>query len=141
MDLFVKEKRSRAGIVSHDIPLISNLNVRNNISLILQYHRNMPAKKAGKFVDECLERLGIPLVADKRISTLSTEENFLTMLLRAAMMEDAILVLDRPFSILTNITEDYFIMDTLEKIDDLFKEAYIFDCIWRKLRYRRLDGA
>ena len=57
------------------------------------------------------------------------------------MVENAVLVLDRPFSILTNTMEDNVIMDSLQSVDDLFEKVYIYDCIWRRLRYRRLDGA
>ncbi|MFC1839919.1 hypothetical protein ACFL1N_10080 [Thermodesulfobacteriota bacterium] len=127
--------------MSLDAPLISNLNVRNNITLIPQYHRNMPLKQAETIVDDLLSRFGMVSIADRRIIKLSPEELFCVMLLRAAMVEDAVLVLDRPFSILTNIMEDHFIMDSLQSVDDLFTEAYIYDCIWRRLRYRRLDGS
>ena len=129
------------GFVSLEAPLISNLNVRNNITLIPQYHRNMPLKQAEALTDDLLQRFGMASIAGRKITTLSPEELFYVMLLRAAMIEDAVLVLDRPFSILTNIMEDQFIMDSLQSVDDLFTEAYIYDCIWRRLRYRRLNGS
>jgi hypothetical protein len=50
-------------------------------------------------------------------------------------VRDAILVLYRPFSILSNLRDGAFIMDTLQKIDDLFAETYIFDYTWEKTRY------
>ena len=127
--------------MSLDAPLISNLNVRNNITLIPQYHRNMPLKQAEALTDDLLRRLGMASIAGNKTTNLSPEELFCVMLLRAVMVEDAVLVLDRPFSILTNIMEDHFIMDSLQSVDDLFTEAHIYDCIWRKLRYRRLDGS
>lgn len=141
MRFFINEEKTLLGFVSLDAPLISNLNVINNITLIPQYHRNMPLKQAETIADELLERFGMGSIANKKIINLSPEELFCVMLLRAAMIEDAVLVLDRPFSILTNIMEDQFIMDSLQSIDDLFTETYIYDCIWRRSRYRRLDGS
>jgi hypothetical protein len=80
-------------------------------------------------------------MAGNRITDLLPEEYFCVSLLRAVMVQNAVLVLDRPFSILTNIKEDNFIMESLKSVDDLFEKAYVYDCIWRRLHYRRLDGA
>lgn len=84
---------------------------------------------------DILRRLGMASIADKRNPALTTEERFCAMLLRAAMVRDAILVLDRPFSLLTNLRNGRFILDTLGKIDDLIAEIYIFDYSWEKARY------
>ena len=43
---FMTGNKALLGFVSLDAPLISNLNVKNNITLIPQYHRNMPLKQA-----------------------------------------------------------------------------------------------
>ena len=100
----------------------------------------MPFRKAGALADSLLDSLGMGSIADGRVNKLTPEEHFCVMLLRAVMVENAVLLLDRPFSILTNAMEDKFIMDSLETVDGMFTEAYIYDCIWMKLRYRRLDG-
>lgn len=127
--------KSRLGLVSLEAPLISNLAVWSNLGLIRQYHENMSRDESRALTMDLLRRLGMASIADKRNPDLTTEERFCAMLLRAAMVRDAILVLDRPFSILTSLRDGRFIMDTLRKIDDLIAETYIFDYSWEKARY------
>ena len=127
--------------MSLETPLISNLAIWSNIALIPQYHQNMPWHEARTLAEDLLRRLGIVSIAEKRNSTLTTEERFCAMLLRAAMVRDAILVLYRPFSILSNLRDGGFIMDTLQKIDDLIAEIHIFDYSWEKERYGVSDDA
>jgi ABC-type lipopolysaccharide export system ATPase subunit len=123
------------GLVSLEAPLISNLAVWSNIALIPQYHQNMPTNAAKAMTLQLLLRLNVASIAEKRNPTLTTEERFCAMLLRAAMVKDAILVLERPFTILTNLRDGRFLMDALRKIDDLIAEIYIFDYSWVKDRY------
>jgi ABC-type sugar transport system ATPase subunit len=123
------------GLVSEGTPLISNLDVWANIALIPQYHRNMPWRQAEAYVAGLLDRLDMHSIAYKRNSALTNEERFCAMVLRAAMVEDSILVLDRPFKILSNLRDSGFMMDTLQKVDDLVAETHIFDYTWEKDRY------
>jgi len=62
------------------------------------------------------------------------------MLLRAAMVADAIIVIDRPFKILPELQNSQFIFDSIRVIDDLYRESHIFDYIWFKGRYRIIDA-
>jgi hypothetical protein len=62
------------------------------------------------------------------------------MLLRAAMVVDAIIVIDRPFKILPELQNSQFIFDSIRVIDDLYRESRIFDYIWFKDRYRIIDA-
>jgi ABC-type lipoprotein export system ATPase subunit len=133
--------KSRLGLVSLDAPLISNLAVWSNIGLIRQYHENMPSHESKTLAEDLLGRLGIASISEKRNPALTAEERFCVMLVRAAMVRDAILVLDRPFGILTNLRNGRFIWDTLRKIDDLIAETYIFDYSWTEERYGGAHGA
>ena len=133
--------KSRLGLVSLEAPLISNLAVWSNLGLIRQYHENMSRDESRALTMDLLRRLGMASIADKRNPVLTTEERFCAMLLRAAMVRDAILVLDRPFSILTSLRDGRFILDALRKIDDLIAETYIFDYSWEKARYGGAHGA
>ena len=120
-------------------PLISNLSIWSNIALIRQYHQNTSLIEAKNLAVDLLSRAGMESIAEKRNSALTTEERFCAMLLRAAMVRDAILVLDRPFNILTNLRDGGFIMDILQKIDDLIAEVHIFDYSWAESCYRGAD--
>lgn len=138
---FIASHRTRLGFVSLEAPLISNLEIWSNIALIRQYHQNMPRNEARALTEGLLRRLGMASIAEKRNPGLTTEERFCAMLLRAAMVRDAILVLDRPFSILTNLRDGRFITETLRKVDDLIAETHILDYSWEKGRYGGEDGA
>ena len=136
---FITAHGSRLGLVSLEAPLISNLSVCDNIALIPQYHQNMSWHEARITVDRLLLRMGMNPIAEKRNPSLTKEERFYAMLLRAAMVEDAVVVLDKPFGILTNLRDGHFVMHVLGKVDDLIAEAHIFDYSWTKERYG-VDG-
>jgi ABC-type sugar transport system ATPase subunit len=138
---FIAFHKSRLGLVSLEAPLISNLAVWSNIALIRQYHQNMPRREARALAGNLLLRLDMASIAEQETHDLTKEERFCVMLLRAAMVEDAILVLDRPFSILTNHRDERFLMDTLRKVDDLIAEMYIFDYNGEKEHYGVADEA
>jgi ABC-type molybdenum transport system ATPase subunit/photorepair protein PhrA len=101
----------------------------------------MPKHKARTLTEDLLRRLGMVSIAEKRNPALTTEERFCAMLLRASMVRDAILVLDRPFNILTDLRDGRFIMETLRKLSDLIAESYIFDYSWEKERYGGADDS
>lgn len=88
---------------------------------------------------DLLRRTGMESISDKRNSSLTTEERFCAMLLRALMVQDAVVVLDRPFTILTNLRDGNFIMNTLQKYDDLIVEVHIFDYSWAESYYGGTD--
>lgn len=140
MEEFITENKQRIGLVSLDAPLISNLDVWINIALIKEYHQNLPRTEAEDTVFEYLRRYGMENTAYKRNPALTNRERFCVMLLRAAMVTDAILVIDRPFTIIPDIKDASFIDETIETIDDLFAQCHIFDYIWNKERYRMNDA-
>jgi ABC-type sugar transport system ATPase subunit len=127
------------GLVSPDVPLISNLPVWSNISLIRQYHENTPREEAKALAVDILARFGLAAISEKRKPSLKIEELFCVMLIRAAMVRDAVVVLDRPFQILPDRRDGRFFTDAIRKIDDLIAEAYIFDYSWEKGRYGTTD--
>jgi ABC-type sugar transport system ATPase subunit len=128
-------------LVSLELPLISNLPVWSNIALIRQYHDNMPWEEAKTLAQDILRRFGMAATAEKRNPSLTTEERFCIMLIRAAMVRDAVVVLDRPFRILPDLQDGRFFTDALRKVDDLIAEAHIFDYNWEKERYGATDDA
>jgi len=129
------------GLVSSDVPLISNLNVWSNIALIYQYHRKASKKSARTFVIQCLQRYGLEGIAEKRNSEISDDERFCVKVLRAVMVVKAVIVIDRPFRMLHYHKDISFIYETLAKIDDLFERCDILDYDPRgKLREERDDS-
>jgi ABC-type lipopolysaccharide export system ATPase subunit len=132
---FTEKNRRTLGLVSLDVPLISNLDVSVNIALIKQYHENLSADKAQNLVLSYLTRYSLEHISSKRNTALTNKERFCAMLLRAAMVRDSIIVIDRPFTIIPDVKDDRFIYDALKIVDDSFKECHIFDYLWSKDRY------
>lgn len=137
---FVGQHNQHLGFVSMNAPLISNLNVWVNIALIKQYHMNTPKEKAQELVIQYLQRYGMEHIASSRNSTLTHEERFCVMLLRAVMVSDAVVVIDRPFQIMPDLQDARFIYDALKKVDDSYGESHIFDYTWNDHRYKVNDA-
>ena len=129
------------GVVSLDLPLISNLDAWANIALIRQYHENLPRAKAEAVALGCLGRYGMEAVAYKRNPALSHEERFCVMLLRAAAMRNATVVIDRPFLIIPHLKEARWVCEALDIASDLYDRCYVFDYVWNKERYGMIDEA
>jgi ABC-type nitrate/sulfonate/bicarbonate transport system ATPase subunit len=121
-----------------DIPLISNQEVWLNIALIKQYHENMPKEESEHLVLNTLQRLGLARIAYKRNPALSDEERFGAMLLRAAMVREALIIIDRPFKIMPHLKDVNYIFQALEKIEDLYSSCHIYDYKWMAEKYGAL---
>jgi ABC-type nitrate/sulfonate/bicarbonate transport system ATPase subunit len=139
--IFTKLYPKRIAMVSEDVPLISNLDVWINIALIKQYHQNLSHEAAEEEVKTYLRRYGLEKIAKKRNPALTDEQRFRIMLLRAVMITEAVVVIDRPFKLLPELQDSRFIYDSLTIIDDLYKESHIFDYLWFKDRYRINDAS
>jgi len=125
----------RLGLVSSAVPLISNLDVWSNIALIYQHHQEASQKKAQAFVMQCLQRYSLEEIAYKRNPMLSEEERFCVKVLRAAMVAQAFIVIDRPFTMLHYLKDTNFIYETLGKVEDLFTRCDILDYAHEQNRY------
>lgn len=109
-----------------------------NIALIKQYHENMPKHQARELAVEYLKRLDMGQIADKRNPALTQEERFCVMMLRAAMVKDAMLVIDQPFKIIPHLKDVQYIITALKKIDDLYLSCHIYDYQWMEEKYGEL---
>jgi len=128
----------QAAPVSVDVPLISNQEVYMNIAMIKQYHENMPKRQAQRLAVEYLERFDLGYIANKRNPALTQEERFCVMLLRAAMVKDAMILVDQPFKIISHFKDMQFIKTALKKIDDLYLSCHIYDYQWMEEKYGEL---
>lgn len=104
----------QAAPVSVDVPLLSNQNVLMNIALIKQYHENMPMSKAEPIVLSALRKLDLERIAYKRNPDLNNEERFFAMLLRASMVQNALVIIDRPFKIIPHLQNIDYIFQALK---------------------------
>jgi ABC-type uncharacterized transport system ATPase subunit len=129
----------QAAPVSLDVPLISNQNVLMNIALIKQYHENMPLAQAERIVLGALQRLDLESVAYKRNPDLTTEERFNVMLLRAVMVHDALVIIDRPFKIIPHLNNIDHIYQALKNVEDFYLSCHIYDYEWMAGKYEALS--
>ena len=134
----MRTNQRQAAPVSIDIPLISNQEVWLNIALIKQYHENMPRGEAEHIAINALQRLDLENIAYKRNPDLTNEERFCALLLRAAMVRDASIIIDRPFKIIPHLKDVDYIFQTLKKIEDLYSSCHIYDYEWLTEKYGAL---
>lgn len=125
-------------MVSKTIPLISNLNIAENISLLLEYHKAIPTKDALDLVNKRLDIAGILDIANKREPHISAQDRFTAMLIRASILGGGIII-DRPFLILENDKNANFIDEILDKIESFYSRVTILDFSWNKERYGELN--
>jgi ABC-type lipopolysaccharide export system ATPase subunit len=125
--------------VSSDVPLISNQNVWMNIALIKQYHENMPIAQAEQMVFDVLRRFDLERIAYKRNPDLTNEERFYVMLLRAVMVRDALVIIDRPFKIIPHLNNMDNIFQALKNIEDFYLSCHIYDYEWMAGKYEALS--
>jgi ABC-type transporter Mla maintaining outer membrane lipid asymmetry ATPase subunit MlaF len=122
-------------MVSIDVPLISNLNVLENIALIKEYHHHLSQSEAETLVLAYLEKMNLSGIARKRNPALTHEERFCAMALRAVMVEENIVVIDRPFTIMPDLKDSRYILSILNTVTELLHNCHIFDYIWNQDRY------
>jgi len=140
MNNTIDRNRMNLGLVSPDVPLLSNLDVWANIALVRQYHQNVPSDEAQRLAVDHLRRFNLEAIAHHRNATLTAEERFYAMLLRAVMVPDAVIVIDRPFLIMPDLKDPRFINNALKTVEDLFTQCHIFDFLWDQQRYRMNDA-
>jgi ABC-type proline/glycine betaine transport system ATPase subunit len=133
-DAFLEE-RPGMGAVSLDYPLISNLNVWENIALIRQFHEMWPLDKARDDALESLRLLGMESIGSIRNPDLREEERFAAMLVRACKLPKAEILLDRPFEIVPTVHDFSFFDGMLKKLALFYEACYIFDYRWNKHDY------
>jgi ABC-type nitrate/sulfonate/bicarbonate transport system ATPase subunit len=134
----METNRRQAAPVSVDVPLLSNQDVWMNIALIKQYHENMPRSQAENMALNALQLLDLAHIANKRNPSLTNEERFGVLLLRACMVRDALILIDRPFKIIPHLPDINFIFQALKKIDDFYVTCHIYDYKWMADKYGEL---
>lgn len=125
--------------MSLDVPLLSNLAVWANIMLTGQYHRNLGEDESRQIALDGLNRFELGHLLDVRDPALDRLERFCVMLLRAAMVDQAVLFIDRPFRIVPYLQDIRFVTNALNLIDDLYQKCYIWGYYWDKDRFRLAD--
>lgn len=122
-------------LVSPDMPLRANLSVLDNIALIPQYRANLGYDAAADQAWSLLLRAGQTGVAFKRDPDLSHEERFVAKLLRAAIGQPPVILVDRPGMLLPDLHFPPYLDTLLEKLADTLNDCWILDYRWNAPLY------
>ena len=88
--------RLRVGVVFEGGQLFSQLTIRENVALPLQYHRNLPPDAAAQEVQTLLDLLELTPLADLTPPHISDNWRQRAALARALILKPEMLVLDNP---------------------------------------------
>ncbi len=114
-------------IVSEDTPLLVELSVIENISLLLKYHNNIKVKLAEKSVSELLLRCGYEYIGRKKPFDLNKKDKMIAQYLRAYISTFDTIAIIKPFSMLNRIEDINHIIELSSILDD--KKVEILDTL------------
>ena len=125
----------RAGFVSPDIPLLSNLSVYDKISLVPRYLTTEKDDVIRAEIEKFLALLEISDSINKKTFQLDSETLFKVKLLRALMLKDSVTVIDRPFVMLNTAADIKPVVKMLDTLELNDKKIIFFDFEWNKSKY------
>lgn len=125
----------RVGFVSPDIPLLSNLSVYDNISLVPRYLTTEKDDSIRAEIEKLLTLLEISDSINKKTFQLDSETIFKVKLLRAIMLKDSATVIDRPFVMLNTAADIKPVVKMLKTLELNGKKVLFFDFEWNKSKY------
>lgn len=117
------------------MPLRANLSLLDNIALIPQYRHNLNFEDASAQAWKLLLLTGKDGAALKRDPQLDHEERFVAKLLRAAIEQPPIILIDRPALLLPDTNYPHFLRDMLERLSDHLNDCWILDYRWNEPLY------
>ena len=124
-----------ATLVSAEMPLRANLSLLDNVALIPQYRHNLDYEAASTLAWHLLLQTGQEAAALKRDPQLNAVERFVAKLLRAAIEQPPIILIDRPALLLPDIHYPPFLFDLLERLSDHLNDCWILDYQWNEPLY------
>ena len=122
-------------LVSVDIPLISNLNILENISLIKEVHEHISTLEAQNLAREKLFSIDLEHIAQFRVPACSAVEIFYTMFIRASMSQEETIYILNPQVTMGNLKYIDKILTNLQKIN-CYKNIVILDIIDNEDSYK-----
>ena len=125
----------RVGFVSPDIPLLSNLNVYDNISLVPRYLTDEKEESIRAEIERFLDLLEISDSISKKTFQIDSETLFKVKLFRALMLKDSVTVIDRPFVMLNTAADIKPVVKMLDTLELNEKKIIFFDFEWNKSKY------
>lgn len=110
------QKAETAAVVSKKLPLLSNLNMLENIALIPEVHQSMQVKQAESLALEYLQKLGQESVALNRLAQCNETEVFYVKLIRAILAPKPEVLIVMPTTLIDSQQSTNFICDAVTKL-------------------------
>lgn len=124
--------------ISHDTPLISNLDIKENIALIKEVHEKKDRLEAEDEAVLMLEKLNLKHIANLRKSSCSDFEILCGMVVRAFMCKENRIVIKMPFGIDNSLNDIDKLFEKIYKLNGIIeKKVIIFDLDSNRYRYER----
>lgn len=124
-------------LISNETPLISNLDIIENIALIKEVHEKMSVKKAEGLAKVYLEDISLESIARKRPSSCSDLEKFYVKVIRACMSKDERIVILTPFSLIKDTMDIKKVVADMKKLD-IKKTILVLDIKNNEILYKGL---
>ena len=121
--------------VSPHTPLLSNLNIIENIALIEEVHQRYNRDTSHKNALKKLEKLNMQYLATKQLSECNEFEKFSLMLIRASMMQYVTIVIITPLVQYQSQDSLEYLTQTM-KILEIEKRTIILDLSLYKNDYK-----
>lgn len=122
-------------LVSSDLPLIYNLNMIENISLIKEVHEFMPRVKAQKIGSDLLSTVGLSEIELYRVNQCSIDEIFYIMFMRALMSNETDIFIEVKHSIVESFNDIESIMKNMNLLKGN-KNVFILDLLENEADYK-----
>ena len=122
-------------LVARDIPLLSNLNLLENVALIYEVHHHMSVKQAELKVMQILKTMGLEQLALKRIAQCNDQEIFQFLLLRATAMPQKQAFILLPLSLVSHADGIHVILKTINNLNGSLKVS-ILDLKSNQIHYQ-----
>ncbi|WP_373071559.1 hypothetical protein [Sulfurimonas sp.] len=134
MDKYIKSSSDYA-VISKDFPLISNLNMTENISLIKEVQEFMSVEDAQKLAREYLKLISYEDLGNKRVNNCTEVEIFYVKFIRALFSDAQNIYISTPFVILQSVVNMDEIINNLLKYNSE-KNIMILDLNSNEHRYK-----
>ncbi len=130
------QKQEEYSLISSETPLISNLNIHENISLIKEVNELLSRKKSEKIADEYLEKINLAHIGLLRLSQCSSIEIFYTMFIRALMTKERKIIIVTPLSLIKNLRDIKELVQNINILNIHKKDILILDTITNENQYK-----
>ena len=120
------------------MPLVSNLNIFENIAIVMQANLNTSSSKVESYVFSLLDKFDLKHLSLAYKDELSDGERFIIKIIRASVYSDLPIVIIDPFEMISHkYSVEWFceIFDTL----DIDKNIVIIDVLHNKKLYEGLE--